>query len=92
MTLFAFRGVKSHGWTFYDHIKKQNSPVFSVKIGSVSMLSIPIQDPRTNVQDQGYLNLLPLNSDLLKYFIKPETCLLIEEVRSEIILNSSESI
>ncbi len=56
------------------------------------MLSIPIQDPRTNVQDQGYLNLLPLNSDLFKYFIKPETCLLIEEVRSEIILNSSESI
>jgi len=21
MTLFAFRGVKSHGWTFYDTIK-----------------------------------------------------------------------
>jgi hypothetical protein len=20
MTLFAFRRVKSHGWTFYDHI------------------------------------------------------------------------
>ncbi len=21
MTLFAFRGVKSHGWPFYDNIK-----------------------------------------------------------------------
>jgi len=23
MTLFAFLGVKSHGWTFYDHIKNK---------------------------------------------------------------------
>jgi len=40
MTLFAFRGVKSHGWTFYDPINVQSGCIagyHSEKIGKTEM-------------------------------------------------------
>ncbi len=37
MTLFAFRGVKSHGWTFYDPIKRDGSMKVAV-LGASGLL------------------------------------------------------